>query len=81
MVLALQLLFLGSVNAAYISGDIYVYDDGEVRFDVDSDVELSVEGLEFDGSGERISGRTEMLTRMEAGVWTFQIMEIMMQSC
>lgn len=57
------------VSASYISGDIHVYENGEASLNIETDIEMSLAGLEF--ANNRLRGTTEMLTKKERGIWTF----------
>lgn len=69
--LGLVLSLMNFVSASYISGDIYVYENGNARFDVESDVPLNLEGLTFNNN--KITGTTEVLTAKNTGTWTFEL--------
>ena len=69
--LALSVLLLNTVSASYIAGDIYIYDNGAVRFNVESDIPLELEGVSFDN--EIMRGTTDMLTSKSGGIWTFEL--------
>lgn len=61
----------GSVSAQYIVGDIYIQENGDVVFDLESDKELGVDGTLF--SEERITGKVSSLTDKQGDVWAFTL--------
>jgi uncharacterized membrane protein len=69
--IALILAFTNLASASYISGDIYLYETGRARFDVETDVPLNFEGLNFQDN--RITGTTNELTIKRGNVWTFEL--------
>ncbi|MFH1290526.1 MAG: hypothetical protein ABIH92_03900 [Nanoarchaeota archaeon] len=69
--LACFIFSLNLVSATYLSGDIFIYQNGEVRFDVESDVPIEISGLNFENG--KITGLTGQLTSFQGGVWTFQL--------
>lgn len=73
VVVLLVFLLLNFVSAQYISGDVYLYSNGEARFFVYSDVDIGEEGLVFDSEKQRLTGTTEMLVSKQGGVWTFSL--------
>ncbi|MBI5803653.1 hypothetical protein HY450_00245 [Candidatus Pacearchaeota archaeon] len=58
-------------SASYLSGDIMLYENGESRFDIETDTPLNIEGLSY--SNEKLTGRTSALTTKEGKVWTFTL--------
>jgi cbb3-type cytochrome oxidase subunit 3 len=70
-VLLILLICANFVSASYFTGDINVYTNGEARFDVSTDIEVIIEGLVFEGG--KLTGRTQMLTQMGEGLWTFEL--------
>lgn len=64
-------VFSSLASAAYTSGDIHIYENGETRFDVESDVALDITGLSF--NNEQIKGTTDILTSKSGSVWTFSL--------
>ena len=71
VVLAALLVLFPLTSASYINGDIYVSENGVVSFNVESDVELNVNGLAYEN--EMIKGQTSMLTSKQGDVWTFAL--------
>jgi len=67
----LLILLMGDVSAQYIVGDIYITENGRVIFSVDTDVDLDLKGLNFDG--EKIRGETRLLANMNQGIWSFDL--------
>lgn len=61
------ILLLGSVSAQYISGDIYIRDNGDASFSLETDVDLNLEGISFENG--RLGGITSDLTNKQGGVW------------
>jgi len=66
-------LLVPGTLAQYISGDIYINELGESNFYVETDVDPNIQGLNFDSLNSELTGKTEMLTRMENGIWTFSL--------
>ena len=74
VLLGLFVILISSfVSASYISGDIYIYEDGRTKFKVNSDTDIEVEGLEFDLVNNKLIGITEMLVSKSAGIWKFEL--------
>jgi uncharacterized membrane protein len=70
-ILLLIIILISNVSATYISGDIFIYENGVTRFNLETDVPLDIEGLTF--VNNKITGTTELLSNKQAGVWTFSI--------
>lgn len=64
---------ISTVSAQYISGDIYLEDNGKVRFYVNTNVNPNIPGLKFENN--RLTGTTETLIDMQNGIWTFELNE------
>ncbi len=58
-------------SAGYINGDIYVSENGKASFNVESDINLNVNGLVYEN--EKITGQTSILTSKEGEIWTFEL--------
>lgn len=59
--------FFNFVSASHISGEIFVKENGVVSFDLETDVNLSLEGVEYkDG---KFIGNTDLFTNFEKGEW------------
>ncbi len=66
-----MLLVINFVSAQYVTGDIYLQENGKARFSLDTNADINIEGLKFDIEDNKIEGTTELLTRKEKGVWSF----------
>ncbi len=67
------LVLVGSVSANYITGDIFIRENGDASFNAKSDVSnLDIGGLSFSYSGD-IGGTTSELTSKEGSVWSFNL--------
>jgi len=73
MLIFLIIVSLGLASASYISGDIYIRENGEAVFSVDSDLSLKISGLTFNSEEQKIRGTTEALTKKENGIWIFNL--------
>lgn len=71
LLITMIMLIAGIASASYISGDVYISENGEARFSVESDREISVSGLSFENN--KTEGYTEELVRKENGVWIFAL--------
>lgn len=69
--LIMVVVLISQASAQYIIGDIYLDENGDARFDVESDVSLEIQGLSF--SANKISGETSELTSKQGGVWEFTL--------
>ena len=65
------LLLTNLASAAYITGDIFVNEIGQARFDIESDIALDIEGLSLNEN--KITGRTDSLTNKAGNTWTFSL--------
>lgn len=65
------MLITGFVSANYISGDIYINGEGKASFYVETDTDISIDGLEF--SGNELRGNTDLLTFKDKDVWGFNL--------
>ncbi|MBU1103221.1 MAG: hypothetical protein KJ600_01530 [Nanoarchaeota archaeon] len=70
-VLLVAFIFLPMVSASYISGDIYLYENGETRFNIETDVPLDIEGLT--SQNNKITGTTSDLITLQKGTWSFYL--------
>jgi len=67
----ITILLLGITSASYISGDIYIYENGQTKFNVETDISLDIPDLIF--SNNELTGRTDFLTSKSGRTWTFSI--------
>jgi uncharacterized membrane protein len=67
----LFILFLTTVSASHIQGDIYLYKNGEARFDIQTDIDPNIEELSF--TNNLLTGRTNQLISMQEGNWKFYL--------
>jgi hypothetical protein len=58
-------------SASYITGDIFIQETGATTFDIETDIPLEIEGLNF--NDDTIIGSTEIFTIKEKGAWTFSL--------
>lgn len=70
----LALFLLSNVSASYITGNIYLDEKGGARFDVETDVEIFLEGVSFQNN--RLTGTTNQLLMLRGGVWTFDLSSV-----
>jgi len=59
------------VSATYISGDLFLYENGEVRFEVETDIPVQVPGLTF--SENKLTGTTFELLTFQSGSWNLDL--------
>lgn len=67
----LVLLSTTFASANYISGKITVSESGLATFDVQTDSPINAEGLSF--SNNNLLGTTNLLTKKEGDIWTFEL--------
>jgi|SRR3989344_3896566 len=70
-IVTLLILSIGFSSATYISGDIYIYPNGEVRYNLESDVRLEVENLAYENN--KITGTSLEFLSYSSGIWTFTL--------
>ncbi len=67
----ISLFLLTHASASSISGDIYIYEDGFARFDIETTTPIELEGLSFNNN--KITGKTSSLTSKRGESWTFSL--------
>ena len=67
--LSAVLLFSQFTTAEYISGEIRLDENGFATFNIQTDVEIQTDQLEF--KNERLTGRTDSFTEKRNSIWTF----------
>ena len=73
VLLTTMIFFIGFASASYITGEIRLDEYGFAEFNVQSDVPLNFEGLNFvDG---KITGKTDLLTKKNGPIWIFSLDE------
>lgn len=70
-ILFLIILLSKTISATFISGDIYINEIGEARFNLESNIPLNIEGLTFEN--DKITGKTNTLTKKEGDIWTLML--------
>ena len=68
-ILFVFVILLGIASASYISGDIYINKEGRASFYLETDRNLSIDGLDF--SEGKLRGETDLLTSKDKDIWTF----------
>ncbi|MFH1802222.1 MAG: hypothetical protein ABH864_02100 [archaeon] len=64
-------LLVTQVSASYLTGDIYLKDNGEARFKVETDIETEISGLTFQNN--QLTGTTNQILALKGGVWSLNI--------
>jgi uncharacterized membrane protein len=67
----LIVLSLNTASATYISGDIFIYENGNAKFDIETDQPINLEDLVYNDN--KLTGITSQLTNKKGDVWTFSI--------
>ncbi|PIN91085.1 hypothetical protein COU57_02015 [Candidatus Pacearchaeota archaeon CG10_big_fil_rev_8_21_14_0_10_32_14] len=71
--LIVLLVLIQNVSASYISGDIYLYNDGLSKIDVKSDVPLNIKGIIFIPETQTLKGETSSLIDKNDWIWSFSL--------
>lgn len=64
-------LLLKITSATFISGEIYLTNEGNANFDVETDAPLNLSGLTFENN--KLRGATPELLSFQKGTWTFTL--------
>lgn len=68
-IFVLVFMFLPVISSNYITGDIYVNEQGKATFYVETDKDVNIQGITF--SGGVLRGATDFLTSKSGDTWTF----------
>lgn len=68
--LALVLL-VSNVSATHLTGDIYLDEEGNAEFQVETDVPIEMQGLKFENN--KLTGSTNQLLTLRGGIWTLDL--------
>jgi len=71
LALLVMALFLNQVSASYITGNVYLDENGNAEFDVDTDQAVDLPGTTFENN--HLSGTTNQLLTLKGGIWTLDI--------
>jgi uncharacterized membrane protein len=69
--LSLAIFLINQASAAYITGDIYLDEEGNSRFDTETDINVNIPGLVFENN--RLAGTTNQLLTLKGGIWTLDL--------
>ena len=71
LTLTVLVFTINFASASYLAGDIYLKENGNVQFEIDTDQKIAFSGLTFENN--HISGTTNELLTLKGGVWTLNI--------
>ena len=65
------LLLTSLASAKYITGEIFIDELGQARFELETDISINLEGLVFQDN--KVTGETNLLTSKTGDTWTFAL--------
>lgn len=65
------IILISLSSATYLTGEIYLDDEGNAEFEIETDIQTNIEGLTFQNN--KLIGTTNQLLTLQGGVWTFEL--------
>lgn len=69
--IVITIIFVSSASASYITGNIYLDESGNARFDIETDKPINLTNLNLNGN--HLTGTTNELLALKGGIWTFDL--------
>jgi uncharacterized membrane protein len=66
-----MIVSVSSASASFITGNIYLDEEGNARFDAETDINTNISGITFENN--RLTGNTNQLLTLKGGTWTLDL--------
>lgn len=71
LVILATIFLIGNASATYITGDIYLDENGNSRFDLETDIPIQIQDLTYQENA--LTGTTNQLLSLRGGIWTLEL--------